>query len=101
MLAYKPVDYNHLETLAETFVIPARGNQFLQKKHFHKAQVCRIAIGMKKKSAFNGPCTGNSYCYQHFNLRQIRKIRGSQSTVNFDVFDICCICDTTMKAMNL
>ena len=29
MLAYAPVDYNYLETLAKTFIIPARQNQFI------------------------------------------------------------------------
>ena len=30
MLAYAPVEYNYLETLAKTFIIPARQNQFIQ-----------------------------------------------------------------------
>ena len=36
MLAYIPVEYNYLETLAKTFIIPARQNQFIQKKHFQQ-----------------------------------------------------------------
>ena len=31
MLAYAPVEYNVLETLAKTFIIPARQNQFIEK----------------------------------------------------------------------
>ena len=31
MLAYAPVEYNYLETLAKTFIIPARQNQFIQE----------------------------------------------------------------------
>ena len=31
MLAYTPVDINYLETLAKTFIISARQNQFIQK----------------------------------------------------------------------
>ena len=31
MLAFAPVEYNSLETLAKTFIIPARQNQFIQK----------------------------------------------------------------------
>ena len=31
MLAYTPVEFNYLETLAKTFIIPARQNQFIQK----------------------------------------------------------------------
>ena len=34
MLAYTPVKFNYLETLAKTFIIPARQNQFIQKKTF-------------------------------------------------------------------
>ena len=29
-LAYAPVEYNYMETLAKTFMIPARQNQFIQ-----------------------------------------------------------------------
>ena len=32
MIAYTPVEFNYLETLAKTFNIPARQNQFKQKK---------------------------------------------------------------------
>ena len=31
MLAFAPVEYNYLETLAKTFIIPARQNQFIQE----------------------------------------------------------------------
>ena len=31
MLAYAPVEYNYLETLAKTIIIPARQNQFIKK----------------------------------------------------------------------
>ena len=34
VLAYAPVEYHYLETLAKTFNIPARHNQFIQKKTF-------------------------------------------------------------------
>ena len=36
MLAYTPVEYNYLETLAKTFIIPARQNQFIQENIFKK-----------------------------------------------------------------
>ena len=29
LLAYTPVEFNYLETLAKTFIIPARQNQFI------------------------------------------------------------------------
>ena len=31
MLAYAPVEYNYMETLAKTFILPARQNQFIIK----------------------------------------------------------------------
>ena len=31
MLAYTPVEFKYLEILAETFLIPARQNQFIQE----------------------------------------------------------------------
>ena len=36
MLAYVPVEYNYLETLAKIFILLARQNQFIQKKHFQQ-----------------------------------------------------------------
>ena len=54
MLAYTPVEFNFLETLAKTFIIPARQNQFIQEKIFNNAPVCRIAIAMNANSAFTG-----------------------------------------------
>ena len=35
MLTYAPVEYNCLETLAKTFIIPARQNQFTQENIFN------------------------------------------------------------------
>ena len=52
MLAYTPVEFNYLETLAKTFIIPARLNQFVQENVFNNAPVRRIAIAMNTNSAF-------------------------------------------------
>ena len=54
MLAYTPVKYNYLETLAKTFIIPARQNQFIQENIFNNAPIRRIAIAMNTNSAFTG-----------------------------------------------
>ena len=43
MLAYTPVEYNYLGTLAKMFIIPATQNQFLLEKFSNIAPVCRIA----------------------------------------------------------
>ena len=59
MLAYIPVDFNYLETLAKTFVIPVRRNQFIQENILNNAPVRRIAITMNTNSAFTGFYTEN------------------------------------------
>ena len=100
MLAYTPVEFNYLETLAKTFIIPARQNQFIQENIFNNAPVRRIAIAMNTNSAFTGSYTENPFWYQQFELRQIRILRGGQPIVYFIAADNCCICVTTMKAMN-
>ena len=100
MLAYNPVEFNYLETLAETFIIPARQNQLIQEKIFNNAPVRRIAIVMNTNSAFTGSYTENPFRYQRFELIQIRKLRGGQPIVDFDAADNCRLYVTTMKAMN-
>ena len=100
MLAYAQVEYNYLETLAKTFIIPARKNQFIQENIFNNAPIRRIAIAMNTNSAFTGSFTENPFWYQQFDLRQIRILRGGQPIVDFDTADNCCLYVTTMKAMN-
>ena len=100
MLAYTPVEFNYLETLAKTFIIPTRQNQFIQENVFNNAPVRRIAIAMNKNSAFTGSYTENPFWYQQFDLRQIRILRGGQPIVDFDAADNCRLYVTTMKEMN-
>ena len=100
MLAYAPVDCNYLETLAKTFIIPARQNQFIQENIFNNNPFRRIAIAMNTNSAFTGSFTENPFRYQQFDLRQIRILRGGQPIVDFDIADNCRLYVTTMKAMN-
>ena len=100
MLAYAPVDYNYLETLAKTFIIPARQNQFIQENIFNNALIRRVAIAMNTNSAFTGSFTENPFWYQQIDLRQIRKLRGGQPIVDFDTADKCRLYVTTMEAMN-
>ena len=59
MLAHTPVEFNYLENLAKTFIIPARQNQFIQENIFNNAPVCRIAIAMNTNSAFTRSYTEN------------------------------------------
>ena len=72
MLAYAPVEYNYLETLAKTFIIPARQNQFIQENIFNNAPIRRVAIAMNTNSALTGSFTENQFWYQQIHLRQIR-----------------------------
>ena len=99
MLTYAPVEHNYLETLEKTFIIPARQNQFIQENIFNNAPIRRIAIAMNTNSAFIGSFTENPFCFQQFDLRQIRTLRGGQPIVDFDTADNCRLYVTTMKAM--
>ena len=100
MLADTPVEFHYLETLAKTFIMPARQNQFIQENTFNNAPVRQIANAMNTNSAFTGSYTENPSWYQQFDLKQIRTLRGNQPTVDFDAADNCCLYVTTMKAMN-
>ena len=100
MLAYALVEFNYLGTLAKTFVIAARQNQFIQENIFNNAPVCPIAIAMNTNCASTGSYTENPFWYQQFELRQIRTLRGGQPIVDFDAADNCHLYVTTMKAMN-
>ena len=99
-LAHVPVEYNYLKTLAKTFIVPARQNQFIQENIFNNAPIGRIAIAMNTNSAFTGSFTENPFWYQQFDLRQIRILRGGQPMADFDAADNCRLYVTTMKAMN-
>ena len=68
MLAYAPVEYNYLETLAKTFIIPARQNKFIHENIFNSAPIRRVAIAMNTNSAFIGSFTENTFWYQQFDL---------------------------------
>ena len=99
-LAYAPVEYNYMETLAKTYIIPARQNQFIQENIFNNTPIRRIAIAMNSNSAFTGSFAENPFWYQQFNLRDIRIVRGRQSMVHHDRTDNCRLYVTKMKAMN-
>ena len=70
--AYAPVEYNYMETLAKTYIIPARQNQFIHEKIFNNAPIRRIAIAMNTNSASTGSFAQNPFWYQQLNLRDIR-----------------------------
>ena len=98
--AYAPVEYNYMETMAMTFIIPARQNQFIQENTFNNAPVRRIAIAVNSNSSFAGSFAESPFWYQQFNLRDIRILRGGQPIVHHDTTDNCRLYVTTLKAMN-
>ena len=100
MLAYAPVKYNYLETLAKTFIIPARQNQIIQENIFNNAPIRRVAVAMNTNFASTGSFTENPFWYHQFDLRQITILKGGQPIVDFDTADNYRLCVTTMKAMN-
>ena len=69
MLAYTPVESNYLETLAKTFIIRARQNQFIQENIFNNAPVRRNAIAVNTNSAFTASYTEKPFWCQQFDLR--------------------------------
>ena len=54
ILAYIPVECKILETLAKTFIIPARQNQLVRENFFNNAPFRRVAIARNTNSAFTG-----------------------------------------------
>ena len=99
-LAYAPFEFNYMETLAKTYIIPARQNQFIQENIFNNAPIRRIAIARNSNSAFTGSFAEIPFSYQPFNLRDIRILRGGQPNVHHDTTDSCRLYVTTMKPMN-
>ena len=99
-LAYAPVEYNYMETLAKTYIIPARQNQFIQENIFNNAPIRRLAIAVNSNSAFTSSFAENPFWYQQFNPRDIRILRGGQSIVHHDTTNNCRLYVTTMEAMN-
>ena len=62
-LVYAPVEYNYMETLAKTYIIPARQNQFIPENIFNNAPIRRIAIAMNSHSAFTSSFAENPFWY--------------------------------------
>ena len=89
-----------METLAKTFIMPTRQNQFIQGSIFNNAPGRRIAIAMNTNTAFNGSFNENPFQYQQLSVRQIRILSGGQPIVDFDAADNCRRYVKTMKAMN-
>ena len=98
--AYIPLEFNYLETLAKTFIIPAEQNQFIQENMFNDVPVHQMAIAMNTNSAIFGSYIENPFWCQKFDLKQNRTLRVGQPIVDFDAANNCRLYVTTMKAMN-
>ena len=89
-----------METLAKTFIIPARQNQFNQENIFDNAPVRWIAVAMITNSAFTGSYIEKTFCNQQFDLSQINILGGGQPAVDFHAADNCLSYVTTRKEIN-
>ena len=67
-----------METIARTFIIPSRQNQFIQENVFNNAPIRRIAIAMNTNSAFTRHFQENPFHYRKFVLRELRIVRGGE-----------------------
>ena len=98
-LEKEPAHYNYMETIARTFIIPSRQNQFIQENVFNNAPIRMIAVAMDTNSAVAGSFHENPFNYQQFHLRELRFIRGGRAIISLDTTSPCRPCVTTMKAM--
>ena len=98
-LEREPAQYNYMETIARTFIIPSRQNQFIKENVFKNAPIRRVAVALNTNSAVAGSFPENPCSYQQFHLRELRIIRGGRAIVSIDTTSPCRPYVTTMKAM--
>ena len=88
-----------METIARTFIIPSRQNQFILKNLFKNAPIRRVAVAINTISAVAGSFHENPFSYQQFHLGELGIIRGGRATVSLDTTSPCQPYVATMKAM--
>ena len=88
-----------METIARTFIIPSRQNQFIHENVFNNAPIRRIAVAMNTNSAVVGSFHENPFNYQQFHLREHRIIWGGRAIISLDTTSTCRPYVTTMKSM--
>ena len=91
--------YNYMETIAGSFSISCRQNQFIQEHVFNNASIRRIAAVMNTNSAVAGSSHENRFNYRQFRLRELIIIRGGRAIIALDTTSPCRPYVTTMKAM--
>ena len=88
-----------METIARTFIIPSRQNQFIQENVLNNAPIRKIAVARNTNWAVAGSFQENPFNYQQFNLRELRIIRGGRAIISLNTTSPCRPYVTTMKAM--
>ena len=91
--------YNYMKTIARTFIIPSRQNQFIQENIFTNAPIRRIAVAMHTNLAVAGSFHENSFNYQQFQLKELRFIRDGRTIISSGTTSPCRPYVKTMKAM--
>ena len=86
-----------MKSLAKTFIIPARQNQFIRENIFNNDPVHRITIACNTNSAFTGVYVENPFRHQQFGLRQNRIFIGCQPIVDVHAGDNCSLQVRTKK----
>ena len=98
-LEKEPAQYNYMETIVRTFIIPSRQNQFIQENIFNNTPIRRIAVAMNTTLAVAGSFHEKPFSFQQFHLRELRIIWGGRAIVSLDTTSPCRPNVTTMKAM--
>ena len=98
-LEREPAQYNYMEAIARTFIIPSRQKQFIHQNIFNNAPLRGVAVAMNTKSAVAGSFHENPFSYQQFYLRELRIIQGGRAIVSLDTTSPCHPSVTTRKAM--
>ena len=102
MLAYTPVEFNYLEigNSCKDFYHSCQTKPVHSRKHFQQCSSSSDCYCNDYKLCIHWSHTENPFCFEQFELRQIRILRGGQPIVDFDAADNFRLCFTTMKAMN-
>ena len=87
-----------METIARTFIILSRQNQFIQENVFNNAPIKKIAVAINTISAVARSFYKNPFNYEQFHLRELRIIRGGRTIISLET-SLCRPYVTTMKAM--
>ena len=88
-LEKEPARYIYMETIARTFIIPPRQNQFILEFIFISAPIRRVAVAMNTISAAAGSFHENPLSYQQFHLRELRIIGAGKAIVSLDTTSPC------------